>query len=44
MMKTNRIGNDAVCPEEFEKTTDDLAEYLEYLARITPTTLPEWID
>ena len=26
---------------EFE---DNLEEYLEYLSRITPTTLPEWMD
>jgi hypothetical protein len=23
---------------------DDFSEYLEYLARVTPTTLPEWMD
>jgi hypothetical protein len=29
--------------KESEKM-DDLAEYLEYLARMTPTTMPEWMD
>jgi hypothetical protein len=29
--------------ENFEEV-DNLAEYLEYLTRITPTTLPEWMD
>ena len=23
---------------------DNLEDYLEYLARVTPTTMPEWID
>ena len=26
------------------ESMDDFAEYLEYLSRITPTTLPEWMD
>ena len=29
--------------ENFEEI-DNLAEYLEYLTRMTPTTLPEWMD
>jgi hypothetical protein len=32
--------------EEIIKTPEpeNLAEYLEYLARVIPTTMPEWMD
>jgi hypothetical protein len=30
--------------EENSKEMDNLEEYLEYLTRMTPTTLPEWMD
>jgi hypothetical protein len=30
--------------EENSEEIDNLAEYLEYLTRMTPTTLPEWMD
>ena len=26
------------------ESMENFAEYLEYLSRITPTTLPEWMD
>ena len=26
------------------ESIENLAEYLEYLSRVTPTTLPEWMD
>ena len=29
---------------EILENADNFSEYLEYLARITPTTLPEWMD
>jgi hypothetical protein len=40
----NNNGDEEYYPEDSEKTTDNLAEYLEYLTRITPTTLPEWAE
>jgi hypothetical protein len=30
--------------EENSEETDNLEEYLEYLTRMIPTTLPEWMD
>lgn len=27
-----------------EDRDEDLADYLEYLIRVTPTTMPEWMD
>jgi hypothetical protein len=30
--------------EKESEEIDDLAEYLECLARMTPTTMPEWMD
>jgi hypothetical protein len=30
--------------EENSEEMDNLEEYLEYLTRMTPTTLPEWMD
>jgi hypothetical protein len=29
---------------EEENAMDELAEYLEYISRTTPTTMPEWMD
>jgi hypothetical protein len=29
---------------EEENAMDKLAEYLEYVSRTTPTTMPEWMD
>jgi hypothetical protein len=37
------MNNDDNQGRESEET-DNLAEYLEYLARMIPTTLPEWMD
>jgi hypothetical protein len=30
--------------EKESEEIDGLGKYLEYLARITPTTMPEWMD
>lgn len=29
---------------EKDNSMDTLAEYLEYVSRTTPTTMPEWMD
>jgi hypothetical protein len=45
LSKNSSVTNSAKSSEDdSEEEADDLAEYLEYLNRITPTTLPEWMD